>query len=359
MTVAVSAGTEAWARRALETHWQGPWEGYGLRPLTVGGAQPLTHTAGLWRVSGIGGEHVLKVRLDPEAERAERFTALKDGVIAHCRRRGVPALPLVPAADGSPGARHEGVVCELSPFCAGTVTTGAPDEVAAIVRTGLDLREALDVLPPAVADELAAVPLPRLVEEEDWRVALDDAEHRLLPKAERGTGPWCRAAARVLRELCAAAALLPRGVDGGAAHTVSRPAVVHADLHLQHFLLAREPARVVAVLDFDNLHTGDRLLDLAWLADTVAHACGADRDEARRALAGFLAEGRRRSLIAPGDEARLMPLLLAYSLPVIVDIAKDILDRGILLPQWLDYFALLSPGRRHRVHQRLTGAAGS
>lgn len=358
MTVAVSAGTEEWVRRVLRAHWAGPWEECALRPLTVGGARPLTHTAGLWHVSGPGAGHVLKVQLNPEAVRADRFAVLKDRVITHCRGRGVPALPLVPAADGSPGVRLDGLVCELSPLSAGAVTTGAPDQVAAVVRTGLDLREALDGLPSSVADELAAVPLPRLVEEEDWRAALDDAERRLLPKAERGSGPWHRAAAGVLRDLCAAAPLVRRAGEDGDAPAVSRPGVVHADLHREHFLLAPEPARVVAVLDFDNLHVGDRLLDLAWLADTAAHACGADRAGARRALAGFLAEGRRRGLIGAGDAARLMPLLLAYSLPVIVDIAKDILDRDILLPQWLDYFALLSPARRHAVHRLLTGAEG-
>ncbi|MFF3941837.1 phosphotransferase [Streptomyces phaeofaciens] len=356
MTVAVSAGTEEWVRRVLNAHWPGPpWEECALRPLTVADARPLTHTAGLWNVSGPGARHVLKVQLNPEAVRVDGFAPLKDRIITHCRRRGVPALPLVPTAGGRPGVRADGLVCELSPLSAGTVSTGEPDQVAAVLRTGLDLREALDGLPSAVARELAAVPLPRLVEEEHWPAALDDAERRLLPKAERGTGPWHRAAAEVLRELCAAAPLLRREADGGAARSAARTGVVHGDLHLQHFLLAREPDRVVAVLDFDNLHVGDRLLDLAWLADTVAHACGEDREGARRALAAFLSEGRRRGLIGAGDATRLMPVLMAYSLPVIVDIAKDILDRDILLPQWLDYFALLSPGRRLAVHGLLTG----
>ncbi|MFE6689172.1 phosphotransferase [Streptomyces sp. NPDC057743] len=355
MTVAAAAGTEEWVRRVLAAHWDGPWEGCALRPLTVDGRRPLTHTAGLWEVSGPAGELVLKVQLTPEAVRAERFVPLKRRVIEHCRRRGVPALPLVPTADGRPGVRVDGLPCELSPRSAGAVATGAPGQVAALVRTGLDLRAALDALPPGVADALATVPLPRLVAEEHWPTALAQAERRLLPAAARGTGPWYRAATGVLRELAATAPLLR---DAGAG-PAGRPAVVHGDLHLAHFLLGPgRPARVVAVLDFDNLHVADRLLDLAWLADTAVHACGDDRDGARRAVADLVAEGRRRGLLQRGDEARLMPLLLAHSLPVLVDIAKDIVERDLLAPQWLDYFALLSPARRAAVHELLVEAGG-
>ncbi|MFE3769441.1 phosphotransferase family protein [Streptomyces sp. NPDC059122] len=359
MTVAAPAGTEGWIRHVLTVHWGARWGAGALAPLTVGGAEPLTHTAGLWHVTGPEADHVLKVQLTAEAVRAERFAPLKERVLTHCRRQGVPVLPVVPTADGSPGARHDGVVCELSPRSDGTVSTGSRAHASAIVRTGLDLRQALDGLPPGTADELATIHLPRLVEEEDWSAALDDAERRLLPKAVAGHDRWHRAAAAVLHELASAAPLLRRDPVGGASGSAARPAVVHGDLHLQHFLLAPQaPARVVAVLDFDNLHVQDRLLDLAWLADTAVHACGDDLAGARRVVADFVAAGRRRGLLGPGDAERLMPLLLAHSLPVIVDIAKDILDRGILAAQWLDYFALLSPARRRTVHRLLTCADG-
>ncbi|GAA4931189.1 phosphotransferase [Streptomyces coeruleoprunus] len=364
MTVTAPAGSEEWVRQVLTVQWGEEWGVRALRPLTVDGAVPLTHTAGLWNVTTPDGDHVLKVQLDAGAVRDERFYPLKDRIVTHCRLQGVPALPVVPAADGSPSVRHGGLAVELVPRSPGSaVAPGTREQAAAIVRTGLDLRQALDELPPGTSGELATVHLPLLVEEEHWPTALDDAERRLLPKALRGTGPWHRAAAATLRELHATVPLLRRtfgdGDHGSAGPTPeARRAVVHGDLHLHHFLLARQgPARVLAVLDFDNLHVGDRLLDLAWLADTAAYACGDDTDGARAVLARLLADGRRRGLLGPGDEALLMPLLMAHSLPVVVDIAKDILDRGILSPQWLGYFALLSPARRLAVHRLLTAPA--
>jgi Ser/Thr protein kinase RdoA (MazF antagonist) len=363
MTVVAPAGTEEWVRQVLTAHWGEAWSGSELRPLTVGGAAPLTHTAGLWRIAAPTGHHVLKVQLNSEAARPASFYPLKDRVIGHCRRQGVPALPVVPAADGSPSVRHGNLVCEISPYCTGTGASGSSRaEAVAIVEAGLDLREALDTLPPDVAGELASVHLPLLVDEEHWPTALRDAERRLLPKAERGTDRWHRAAAGVLRALRAAAPLLRLTLGSGHGAAVraaaTRPAVVHGDLHLHHFLLAEQGGpRVVALLDFDNLHVDDRLLDLAWVADTAVLACGDDADAARDVIAGFLDAGRRRGLLRPGDEELLMPVLMAHSLPVVVDIAKDILDRAILTPQWLAYFDLLSPGRRLAVHELLIGAA--
>ncbi|MGK5641709.1 phosphotransferase family protein [Streptomyces sp. URMC 126] len=360
MSVTAPAGTEQWVRGALAAHWGEPWAGARLSPLTVGGAAPLTHTAGLWRVAAPGGgpggpgghvDHVLKVRLNAEAVRPGPFYPLKDRVAAHCRRRGVPVPPAVPAADGRTAVEHDGVPCELTPHCPGVPARGGRERAAAVVATGLDLREALDALPPDVAGELAPLRLPSLVEEEHPPTAFRDAVDRLLPKAERGTDPWHRAAAGVLRELRAAEPLLREAPDAGA-----RPSVVHGDLHIHHFLLdPRGEPRVLAVLDFDNLHVGDRLLDLAWIADTAVLACGDDTRAARDVLAGLLRSGRRRGLLRPGDEHLLMPVLTAHSLPVIVDIAKDILDRGLPSPQWLAYFDLLSPARRLTAHRLLTG----
>lgn len=355
MTADGSPGSARWIRRVLTDHWGAPWDDAGLRPLSVGGAAPLSHTAGLWRVEVPQGTYVLKAQLNPEALRAPRFYPLKERVLAHCRARGVPVLPAVPAADGATSVWQDGLVCELAPHCPGTARAlGSPAQRAALVGTGLDLRQALDDLAPDVVEALAPLPVPRLVDEENGPAALADAELRLLPKAERGTDRWHRAAATALRELLAAAPLMHRAHQE--ARQPAAPSVVHSDLHHHHFLLAPDGSpEVLAVLDFDNLQVGDRLLDLAWLAETAARV--PEGPDTRRALDGFLAAARRRDLLRPGEERQLMPLLLAHSLPVIVDIAKDILDRDILSPLWLDYFALLSPARRLRVHHLLTDLA--
>ncbi|GAA3486475.1 phosphotransferase [Streptomyces cremeus] len=349
----LATGTEQWVRHVLTTHWGAPWSDAKLRPLTVGGSAPLSHTAGLWLVTAAGGDHVFKAQLNAEALRPGAFLPLKDRVLAHCRGKGVPVPSVVPAADGRAAAVHDGLPCELTRYCPGVGANGGPEQARAVVATGLDLREALDRLPPDVADALAAVRLPLMVDEEHWPAALADAQRRLLPAAERGTDRWHRAAAQVLRELRSSAPVLAHRPAGPA-----RPAVVHGDLHAHHFLLSESgPPRVLAVLDFDNLQVADRLLDLAWIADTAMLACRGDDDAARQVLGGFLRDARHRGLLSPGDENLLMPVLMAHSLPVIVDIAKDILDRNVLTPQWLAYFELLSPARRLAAHRLLTAPA--
>ncbi|MEO3974477.1 phosphotransferase [Streptomyces sp. CAU 1734] len=112
---------------------------------------------------------------------------------------------------------------------------------------------------------------------------------------------------------------------------------------------------VVAVLGFDELHTGDRLLDIARLAEAAGYA--ADPAERHRSLAGFLRAAYRTGQLRPGEEALLMPVLPAHSLPAVVDIARDILGRGRPGPRSPERLALLSPARGPDVHRALGAAA--
>ncbi|WP_346776807.1 phosphotransferase [Streptomyces sp. HNM0574] len=352
------AGSAEWVRRVLAGGWGERWAGEPVRPFSAGGAVPLSHTAGLWRVGEGTGSHVLKVQLNPEAARAPRFYPLKERIAAHCRSRGVPLPAPVPAVDGAPGVWRGGLVCELVPLLEGAAAGEfTPGQARAVVRTGLDLRTALDGLPSGVRDELATVHLPRLVDEEHWPSALRDAVDRLLPLAESGEDAWHRTAAEALREVAAAGRLLAEHPVPATGEPCDRPAVVHSDLHHHHFLFApagpgREEPTVEGVLDLDNLHVGDRLLDLAWLAEAAGRVAGPA--ERARSVGDFRRVAERRGLLCPGEERLLMPLLLAHSLPVIVDIAKDILERDILSPVWPGYFALLSPLRRLEIHRLLT-----
>ncbi|GGZ39400.1 hypothetical protein GCM10010387_36990 [Streptomyces inusitatus] len=355
-----SPGSAEWVRGVLAAGWGEPWAGAPVRPFSSGGAAPLSHTAGLWQVDLPGRAHVLKVQLNPDAVRRRPFYPLRERIAAHCRDRGVPVPAAVPTPDGATSVWCQGLVCELSPRLDGAATPSFTfAQAQQVVRTGLELRTALDELPPGVTAELARVPLPRLVDEEHWPTALKDAEQRLLPLAERGGSDWHRAAAGALREVVSTGRL-PRAAGVPAAgDPVPRPGVVHGDLHYHHFLLAADgPAGqpcVQGVLDFDNAHLGDRLLDLAWLAEAAGRV--ADPAGRRRSLAAFTAAAQARGLLRPGEEALLMPLLMAHALPVIVDIAKDILERNILSPVWLGYFDLLSPARRREIHELLTAPA--
>ncbi|MGW1976436.1 phosphotransferase [Streptomyces sp. NPDC001889] len=355
-------GSAPWVRRLLAGRWGLDARHTLVRPLLVDGAPPLSHTAGLWRVRGPAGDHVLKVRLVPEALRTPEFYGLKEEIGAHCRRHGVPVAAAIPALDGTTTVRCDHTVCELTPWYPGRPADPAdPAQSAAVVRCGVRLRRALDRLPASALDRLASVPLPLLVEEEEWRAALLDAERRLLPLSAGRADAFSRRAAAALRAAVAAGPLLHGSLGGLRA---AEPAAIHSDLHPQHFIVAPRPGstapgggtwEVLAVLDFDNLHTGDRRLDLAWLAETAGRVRG---DTARRrALAAFLDGTAGTGLLGAGDEALLMPLLMAHSLPVVVDIAKDILERGDLSDQWPAYLELLSPERRAGVHDSLTAAS--
>ncbi|WP_437623800.1 phosphotransferase [Sorangium sp. So ce1151] len=353
----IPPGTEEWVRAVLGTCWGSRWTELPVSPLSVQDTKPLSHTAGLWRIGSAGAAHVLKVQLNRDAARTPAFYPLKERVVAHCRAHGVPVPEAVPAVDGSTSVWCDGLVCELLPLCPGiAVRRSTPAQAAAVARAGLDLRDALDRLPGGVMAELAPIPLPRMVEEERWPAALADAEERLLPIAEPRDDAWSRAAASALSGVVRAGALMRQAEIPVVGEPPDRPSVVHSDLHYHHFLLSASGAQpaVLAILDFDNLHVGDRLLDLAWTAETIGRV--AEPSARPGCLSAFVEAARAWGLLGPGEERLLMPLLLAHSLPVIVDIAKDILIRGILSRFWLEYFELLSPIRRLHLHALLTAS---
>ncbi|MFE9426427.1 phosphotransferase [Kitasatospora sp. NPDC006697] len=348
-------GSAAWVGEALAAHWAVPPEQARPVPFANGTGAPLSHTAGLWRIVHQGRDHVFKVQLTAEAARAPRFHELKQQVLAHCLRAGVPVPLAVPTVTGAAAARQDGHPCELLPLAPGAATARpSAAQARAVTTAGLRLRAVLDGLPAELAEELAPLPVPALVAEPDWRRALADGVDRLLPLARSRDDPWGRLAGSALAGLAAARPWLPAAAEPpGTARRRSR--VIHADLHHHHFLFAAtgRPA-VTAVLDFDNLTVGDPLLDLAWVAETAARV---DGGAARReSVADFLTRARNAGLLAPGEERLLMPRLIVHAVPVVVDIAKDILERELLSPAWAGYLDLLDTRRRLALHRLLTSA---
>jgi Ser/Thr protein kinase RdoA (MazF antagonist) len=356
-TARPAVGDARWVREAVARHWGPAWASVPPRPLRgPGGAPPLSHTAGLWCLTHRGTRYLFKVQLQPEALRGPVFPALKQRVLTHCADRGVPLPSAVPTASGAVAAWHDGHLCEVIPLLPGNAArTPSAAQATAVLETGFALRAALDEVDAELAADLAPVPLPALVAEENWGDALTEARTRLLPAARRRTDSWGRAAERALSALLAAEPLL-RDAAEQLSPPPGRRAVVHGDLHYHHFLLTGDPvaeARVTAVLDFDNLHVGDRLLDLAWVAETTGRAGGTGPD-AERAAVRFRAAARRTGLLAEEHLPLLMPVLIAHAVPVVVDIAKDILERDDLSPAWLGYFELLDARRRVHLHRLLT-----
>ncbi|MDX2938371.1 phosphotransferase enzyme family protein [Streptomyces ipomoeae] len=355
-------GSAAWVTRIVETQWGVPPASAVLRPLaSASGERLLSHTSGLWRIDlpwGPGGEQaafVFKAQLNAAAIRPPEFHELKRRIMDICAGHGIPVPAAVPAVDGSVVVRQGGVDCELTPMLPGTARRSlTPAQASGVATTGLALRSVLDHLPDNMVTALQPYPVNPLVEEERWQVALDDALGRLLPLAGHRTDEWGRLIAPVLRQLQRCKPLLDRfaAMEADAARDAS---VVHGDLHRHHFLFDDDREdRVTAVLDFDNLRLGDRLLDLAWIAGTVGRVAGTWAVR-QRSTAAFVRAAEGSGLLAPGEARLLMPTLLAYAVPVVVDIAKDILERNILDDLWIEYLDLLSPARMAETHTLLTG----
>ncbi|MEU6172029.1 phosphotransferase [Streptantibioticus parmotrematis] len=350
-------GSRPWVADVLAEHWDVPANSRP-RPLRSDGTAPLSHTAALWRVAHRGRDHVFKVQLDREAARPPAFHHVKGRVLRACQDAGVPVPVPVPTTTGAGVAEYDGHLCELVPLAPGGASgRPAPDQADAVIATGLRLRRVLDGLPHRVVDDLAPLPVPPLVAEEDWRAALDDGVDRLLPLARARDDAWGGIARTALEGLERARPLLTGSSPDVATSPPGRRRVIHADLHHHHFLLdgAEEP-HVVAVLDFDNMTVGDRLLDLAWIADTAARVRGGDAARARTA-GRFERAALREGLLAPEELGLLMPLLVVHAVPVIVDIAKDILERDLLSPAWTGYLDLLDTRRRLALHRLLDPTA--
>ena len=352
------AGTAPWVRDVLRTAW-------GLtdpvvRPFDSDGGVPLSHTAGLWRVTTAADPvRVFKVQLDAATARGRAFAPIKYEVLLRCAHAGI-AVPLtVPTVDGRPVLRRDGAVCEVMPLLPGTARpTLTPPAADVVADTALALRAVLDTLPEHLLARLAPVAVPPLVAEPRWEAALADGLDRLLPMARARGDRWGRAVVAALEALATARPLLDRLADdpGHRGGVATRRAVVHGDLHRHHFLLTGDDTavpRVTGVLDFDNLHVGDRLLDLAWIADTAARISGTPADR-RRYLARLFARAERAGALPFAERRLLMPVLLAHATPVVVDIAKDICERGLFEQVWFDYLDLLSPARMLALDELIT-----
>lgn len=342
---------EAELRSIVLEHWGTGIAQLPLEPLLGPGA--VSHTASLWRVGGGDRSFILK-RLTPAADRGTPFRRARSEVLSHCRQRGVPVIEPCPTTSGREAATdRDGGSVELFPWIPSAQPPPRGSAAArAVMEAGLALRRALDEVDPELGRRIGACHPPRFVEEEDWRRALDDTESRILPKARRRRDEWGRLLVKSLTPMVENRSMFAP-LDGPGA---PRRRLVHGDLHSYHFLLGVSPVRVRVILDFDNLHLGDPMLDLAWIADTIG-SVGADSQEG--SIRRFLAAGFRSGLLSQDAVELLMPVLVTYLIPVVVDIAKDILDRGILKPAWNHYLNILDIGRKILVHRQLLEASTS
>ncbi|MCO1580048.1 phosphotransferase [Crossiella sp. SN42] len=335
-----------WVRATLDRGWGAEWSRRPLSPRTDWLGRP---TGDSWLVHASGRPHVFTIRLDPAERAPAALFPVRQKVLAHCRRQGVPAPDPVPTTDGGTVTWRGDLACELTPALKGAVPHHfGPDQIAAVVRSGLLLRASLDQVPEPVVSALAAVPAPP---PPCWRAAVEAARTELLPLAGRRTDDWSQACAAMLRGVLAAEPLMD------ALRPRTARAVVHGSLCGKQFVLSggRDP-QVLGLLDFGALHVGDPLLDLAALADTAARVRAGETAQ-RRALASFQDLAARGYLLADGQEQLLMPLLLTRTVPPLVELVRAVLLAGRRGPGLIERFDRYDPMHKAHVHRLLTGPA--
>jgi hypothetical protein len=342
----------AWLQTCLSAEWGVQACDGGPTPLQPPDIQ-VSHGSSLWLIEG-QERYVAKVLLSEATARQPQFSQVRDQILAHCALAGVPVVQPIPTRSGSPRAHVEGRRIELLAFVSDGMSWGTDDrQLDAVAESIFLLRSALDCVPAAIVEQLRAIPLPVLVEEPDARRARDEALADLLPLARRQRDRWGDLIHEALEALEALPSnMLDRALDREASG--DGRGVIHGDLHHEHILLSRdEPPRVMAIIDFDNLRVGPRHLDLAWLADQSARRPSRDVAFRTHAAVRCVKRAVELRLISRARIPDMMPSLIAYAVPIVVDIAKDILIRNLRLPVWQRYLDLLDIGRMLTVDRTM------
>jgi Ser/Thr protein kinase RdoA (MazF antagonist) len=334
-------------RRALVAGWGPAFAGASIAPGVRRGA--VTHRGTLLTVRTHDGAYVAKLSENDAFARAAPFAELKAAALRHAHERGVPVVVPFPTLSGSPALRGETYSLELNELVEGVAWRARERDDEAAAEAIFALRAAFGALPPAFADALAPIELVLPVENPDSAAALERDVPVLLGEARGGGDAWSRTAERALAPLAALSSDVWTAPPG-------RNGVVHGDLHRDHVLLRGRPARAVAILDFDNLRVDRRTIDLAWLADQSAYPKPGSAAFDLRSPVARIREALQRRLVQRDEVPLLMPALIAYAVPIVVDIAKDILRRGIRERVWLRYLDALDVSRKLAVHDALLGA---
>jgi len=328
-------------RACLATHWGSEYASHPIVPLRNLSAETVTHTSEHWVVGPPACQSLLKVARKQEFARDPKFYEWKRDLLDYCLENAIPVAPVRSTLSGSPYAEVEGHFMEMTEFVPNARPySGLDQQVDAMIAATLALRAVLDALPASWLSDVRDCPLPKLVDEDRLEIVLEQARE-LLPLARTRRDPWGRAASRQLAALCSAGPLLVN------LPPMAQDSVVHGDLHGYNMLF--RSSTVKAILDFDNMHAGSRYLDLAWIADMAAWQPGGEKNwKIHRASRAIYAAVDHKLLRLSGV-GYLMPCLIAYAAPIILDIAKDILHRGIFNPAWFRYFDILDVDLKLRI----------
>lgn len=334
-------------REMLIDGWGPLFKDASIQPLHQGDV--ITHTARLLLVGlpGSGGRFAAKVNRSAAFQRIAPFERVKFDVMQHCKSRGASLQTIETTLSGNPVHARGETVIELSRFEGGQPPRFDAASVEAMVDAGLSLRRALDTTPDSLQEQLSRIPPLSLVDEPDPSRALDQGRS-LLAEFRGSDDPWCVLACRYLGPLFSIRGrgeeLFARDCD-----EAGRARVIHGDLHRSHFLLSTTSERdVPVVIDFDNITVGDPALDFAWICDQAAAAAvppGTDVALLDLAIERLLASGR----VHAADLARGVAQLVAYAIPILVDIAKDILVRDDRRELWRHYLDIVDVERKLAV----------
>lgn len=342
--------SEETLKSIAEEHWPEVVQRYTtMEPLRMARRNVLTHASMLYLVSNPGGSYVLKHTTAEAAVRPAGFHAIKHKILTFCAERNVPVLIPVLTRDRLPIVTWEGTTVELLPCSPGKVEF---DLTATHRRNILDgflrLRSALEATDQKWRDALHAYPSSIPVEVENVGEAVRQAMDELLPLSRTYCGPLADNIRHALEGVVGARGLLRDSADQPAV----RHRLIHADYQTQNLLFDSE-SRLSAILDFDNLRNGNAAFEWSWLFDQLATGL----DPAERLMDRTFLESVEAALETGGltheELLSTMPILLRYVVPIVVDIAKDILLRNDHRPEWARYLELCDCERKLSVHQTL------
>ena len=334
--------------RILVENWGGYLKNAAVIPLSQ--LQPkITSGVSYFTLVRVRGESlVLKQTFDSDAIRSMHFSKLKYKTTEICRANGVPAICPCLTVTGDPIVFYGGHSFELLPYVHPAIHyEGLPKQQESLISCLIDLSRALEKA-DSLRDELKKCTCPYLVDQKDPVGAVKEIRSVLLPaldekevKLSQILGVDFAAVVNEFEEIATDYKKKGRFIG-----------VCHGDLHGQNILFGSD-GRLKAVIDFDNLHIGDTRRDIAWVLDQLTWIPGKpdqfDFQTLRNGVRAIIEGG----LCSKEEICGVMPSLLYYTIPIVVDIAKDILFRDDDRIVWKQYLELLDSHRKIQAHKEI------
>ncbi|MET9550648.1 aminoglycoside phosphotransferase family protein [Streptomyces sp. NPDC006627] len=274
---------------------------YGIRPRSV---ERLTRDSPnqIWRCATADGTYTLK-RLGRPGQ--DRWLAFQDAAIARAARYGVPAEPLIRAADGSPTAAADGALWQLRRYVPGRhFRDGDPADLRAAAETVA----AVHAVPVDGLPEAGANPIQDM---EFWLAADESAVDELgeLVSAVASPALWDE-----VNDAWRAAYRRARATLDLPAYQSLPVTLTHGEIAGSNLVFDDED-RLISLLDWDGVDVRPRVYDLAravlFLARTGRGSFRVHRDLA----VDLVLHATAANPPGPDELRAIVPVLELYCVP--------------------------------------------